>query len=66
LQARGGMIELKSNRDYQDKYKGYMESNKSQEISYSDSFAIKGSWIQAVGSVISAIAQTMENKENNT
>jgi hypothetical protein len=66
LQARGGIIELKSNRDNQVKYKSYRESNESQEISYSDSFAINGSWIQAVGSVISAIAQTMESKENNT
>jgi hypothetical protein len=62
LQARGGIIELKSNRENQDKYKGYRESNESQEISYSESFSINGSWIQAVGSVISAIAQTMESK----
>ncbi|MBY0147957.1 DUF6944 family repetitive protein [Neobacillus niacini] len=66
LQARGGIIELKSNPNNQVKYKSYRESNQSQEISYSDSFAINGSWIQAVGSVISAIAQTMESKENNT
>jgi hypothetical protein len=65
LQARGGIIELKDNRKKQDKYKGYKERNESQEISYSESINISGSWIQAVGSVISAIAQTMENIENN-
>jgi hypothetical protein len=62
LQARGGIIELKSNLDNQDKYKSYRESNESQELSYNESLAINGSWIQAVGSVISAIAQTMESK----
>jgi hypothetical protein len=62
LQALGGIEELKSNRENKDKYKGYRESNESQELSYSESFAINGSWIQAVGSVISAIAQTMESK----
>lgn len=65
LQALGGIEELKSNRENTDKYNGYRESNESQQVSHSDSFAINGSWIQAVGSVISAIAQTKETINAN-
>jgi hypothetical protein len=60
MQAYGGIEELKSKRGNGDKFKGYEESNKSQDISHSDSLAINGSWIQAVGSMISAIAQAKE------
>lgn len=64
LQAFGGAEELSKMRDKnEDRYKGYRESNESKEISSSESLAINGSWIQAVGSVISAISQTKESIE---
>jgi hypothetical protein len=65
LQAKGGMEELKSNTEKEDKYKGYKESNQSETITHSQSLAINGSWIQAVGSVLSAIGQTKESLEVN-
>ncbi len=61
LQAKGGIQELKSNAEKEDRFKGYKENNEFQEITHIQSLAINGSWIQAVGSVLSAIAQTMEN-----
>lgn len=63
LQAFGGAEELKSIRGNEDRFKGYRESNESKQVSSSQSLAINGSWIQAVGSVISAIAQTKESIE---
>lgn len=66
LQAFGGADELKSIRKNEDRFKGYRENNESKQDSSSESLAINGSWIQAVGSVISAIAQTKESlKEIN-
>lgn len=64
LQAFGGAEELRSLREKnEDRFKGYRESNESKGISFSEALGINGSWIQAVGSVISAIAQTKENIE---
>jgi hypothetical protein len=65
LQAKGGMEDLKSNTEKEDRYKGYKESNQSETITHSQSLAINGSWIQAVGSVLSAIGQTKESLEVN-
>ncbi|MFS0777328.1 hypothetical protein ABC255_15170 [Neobacillus sp. 3P2-tot-E-2] len=67
MQALGGAEELKSLREKNaDRFKGYRESNESNQLTSSQSLGINGSWIQAVGSVISAIAQTKENIEMNT
>lgn len=64
LQAFGGAEELRSLRKKnEDRFKGYRESNESKVISSSESLSINGSWIQAVGSVISAISQTKESIE---
>jgi hypothetical protein len=63
LQAFGGAEELKSIREKEDRFKGFRENNESNQVSSSQSLAINGSWIQAVGSVISAIAQTKESVE---
>ncbi|MDQ1002373.1 hypothetical protein QFZ28_002773 [Neobacillus niacini] len=63
LQAFGGAEELKSIRENEDRFKGYRESNESKQVTSSQTLAINGSWIQAVGSVISAIAQTRESIE---
>ncbi|MFB3167066.1 hypothetical protein P5G62_008070 [Neobacillus sp. 179-C4.2 HS] len=63
MQALAGAEELKSIRENKDKFKGYRENNESKQDSSSEELAISGSWIQAVGSVISAIAQTKESIE---
>ncbi|MFB3163338.1 hypothetical protein ABLO26_18475 [Neobacillus sp. 179-J 1A1 HS] len=63
MQALAGAEELKSIRENKDKFKGYREINESKQDSSSEELAISGSWIQAVGSVISAIAQTKESIE---
>jgi hypothetical protein len=63
LQVKGGIEELKSIAEKEGRFKGYKESNEYKEITHSQSLAINGSWIQAVGSVISAIAQTKESVE---
>jgi hypothetical protein len=63
LQAKGGIEELKSKAEKEDKFNGYKENNEYNEITHSQSLGINGSWIQAVGSVISAIAQTKESIE---
>jgi predicted RNA-binding protein YlqC (UPF0109 family) len=65
LQVKGGIIELNSNIDKKEGFKGFKEDNEPDKITYSQSLAKNGSWIQAVGSVISAIAQTKENIEND-
>jgi hypothetical protein len=63
LQVKGGIEELKSNAEKEERFKGYKENNEYKEITHSQSLVINGSWIQAVGSVISAIAQTKESIE---
>jgi hypothetical protein len=70
LQALGGAEELKriqekkKEKEKEDRFKGYRENNEANQGSSSnESLAISGSWIQAVGSVISAIAQTKESVE---
>jgi hypothetical protein len=63
LQAYGGAEELRIIRENEDRFKGYKESNESKQVSSSQTLAINGSWIQAVGSVMSAIAQTKESIE---
>ncbi|MFP7298114.1 DUF6944 family repetitive protein [Neobacillus niacini] len=65
MQAFGGAQELRSIRENENRFKGYRENNESKQESESQTLSINGSWIQAVGSVISAIAQTMENKEES-
>jgi hypothetical protein len=65
LQAKGGIEELQSTIEKEDRYKGYRESNQTEMITHSQSLAINGSWIQAVGSVLSAIGQTKESLEFN-
>nr|WP_263326663.1 hypothetical protein [Neobacillus sp. Marseille-Q6967] len=63
MQAIGGTRELKQIlRENNDRYKGYKESNENDKQVQDKSLEINGSWIQAVGSVISAIAQTKENE----
>jgi hypothetical protein len=66
LQALGGAEELKriQENEKEDRFKGYRKNNEANQGSSSNqSLAISGSWIQAVGSVISAIAQTKESVE---
>jgi hypothetical protein len=68
LQAVGGAEELKriqeKEKEKEDRFKGYREHNEANQGSSSnESLAISGSWIQAVGSVFSAIAQTKESVE---
>jgi hypothetical protein len=63
LQVKVGIEELKSNAEKEERFKGYKENNEYKEITHSQSQAINGSWIQVVGSVISAIAQTKESLE---
>ncbi|MGX6443319.1 DUF6944 family repetitive protein [Neobacillus sp. K501] len=59
LQAISGTDELKSK--LKEKYNGYQQSNEANESEHGYSLDFYGSWIQAVGSVISAIAQTKES-----
>jgi hypothetical protein len=59
LQAINGTEELKNKE--KEKYEGYRQSNEANEEEEGYSLDFYGSWIQAVGSVISAIAQTKES-----
>lgn len=59
LQAISGTDELK--KQEKEKYQGYKQSNEANEKEEGLSLDFYGSWIQAVGSVISAIAQTKES-----
>jgi hypothetical protein len=64
LQAIGGINELKSDTDNLESYKEFNKRNKENKDSDENVLEINGSWIQAVGSVISAIATTKEQMLN--
>lgn len=59
LQALSGVYELKSSRNNDDKYAKSSKEEKNEDISLD----VIGSWIQAVGSVISLIGQIREERE---
>lgn len=59
LQAISGTNDLK--KQEKEKYQGYQQNNEANEKKEGLSLDFYGSWIQAVGSVISAIAQTKES-----
>jgi hypothetical protein len=63
LQVKGDIERLNINDESIDKFKGFKENNQYQVITHSQSLEINGGWIQAVGSVLSAVAHTKENIE---